>query len=206
MAKIYCKNSLISFDPKTNDPETTVVETTNKTLLQDFVIAWLNDENREDVCISGYSHEQMEADFKEMFYYLEAAGGVVFNPRNQVLFIYRSGLWDLPKGKIDKNEQVEDCALREVEEETGVNDLRITESLKYSYHIYLHKKKWYLKKTFWFFMETSFDGVLKPQLEEEITEAKWMSVSECRAALKQTYRSLRESIGDGICSHFDKQK
>jgi 8-oxo-dGTP pyrophosphatase MutT (NUDIX family) len=148
----------------------------------------------------------METDFKEMFFYLEAAGGVVLNRHNQVLFIYRSGIWDLPKGKIDGGEGIENCALREVEEETGVKGLHISESLKSSYHIYPHKKKWYLKKTYWFFMETSFDDDLKPQLEEEITEARWMNLDECRQALKETYRSLRESIGDEICLHLVKAK
>lgn len=205
MDKVFVKNRAILFSEAAfKSGQKLKIE--NKKQLQKEVIRWLSVENQEDILLSGYGEKQMKADFIKAFYYLEAAGGVVFNSQKQVLFIYRSGIWDLPKGKIDKGESVKECALREVEEETGVQGLKITEDLKSSYHIYWHKNKWYLKRTYWFFMETSSDVKLKPQIEEEITEARWMNEDECQVALNKTFRSLRESIGHEILAKFDKVK
>ncbi len=203
MEKVFLKNSAISFSSE-EIKDSRSVEVRNKRLLHQALVRWLTDEKREDIFLHGYNQEQMKADFIKSFFYLEAAGGVVFNSQKEVLFIYRSEIWDLPKGKIDRGETERDCALREVEEETGVEGLNITEELKSSYHIYWHHSKWYLKKTYWFFMETSSDEALKPQLEEDITEARWMNSRECSEALEQTFRSLRESIGDEICKQFEK--
>lgn len=205
MDKVFLKEHAISFSADGYAGKLKL-KVKNKKQLQEEVANWLADDNREDVLLYGYDQKQIKADFIKLFFYLKAAGGVVFNSRKQALFIYRSGIWDLPKGKIDKDESVRDCALREVEEETGVKELSIVEDLKSSYHIYWHKKEWYLKRTYWFFMETSSTEALKPQLEEEITEAQWMNYEECREALKKTFRSLRESIGDEICSRFDEMK
>lgn len=182
------------------------IEVDNKKQLYEAVNRWRSADDKEDVLLYGYDKEKMKHDFRQSFYYLEAAGGVVFNTHNQVLFIYRSGLWDLPKGKVDEGEGIEECALREVEEETGVEGLSIIEPLKASYHIYFSRQKWHLKKTYWFYMETSYAEALKPQVEEEITEARWMNQKECREALRVTFRSIRESIGREVWSHFDKIK
>jgi 8-oxo-dGTP pyrophosphatase MutT (NUDIX family) len=200
MVEIFFENSKISFKKQSTDAGNSVVELNNKKSLHGFLADWLQLEVRRDVILYGYDRKQMKIDFKAFFFYLEAAGGVVFNKNKEVLFIYRSGIWDLPKGKMDKNEDVEHCALREVEEETGVRELRITEKLKPSFHIYWHKDKWYLKKTHWFFMRTDSDHELVPQVEEEITQARWMNQDECRTALSKTFRSLRDSIGDEICA------
>jgi len=205
MDKVFLMAGAISFSAEGFDGRYKE-EVKNKKQLHEAVTRWLGDEKRDDILLYGYDQKQMEADFIKSVYYLEAAGGVVFNRQKKVLFIYRSGIWDLPKGKVDEGERVKDCAIREVEEETGVKELRITDDLKSSYHIYWHNKKWYLKRTYWFFMETSSDESLKPQLEEEITEARWMNSRECREALKNTFRSLRESIGDEICRRFEELK
>lgn len=205
MEKVFLKDRVISFSGE-EIKGIQRVEVRNKKLLHQALIRWLADENREDIFLHGYNQEQIKADFRKSLFFQEAAGGVVFNKQKRVLFIYRSGIWDLPKGKIDRGESEEDCALREVEEETGVKGLQITENLKSSYHIYWHNSKWFLKKTYWFFMETSSEEGLKPQLEEEITEARWMNNQECREVLKETFRSLRESIGDEICNQFEKLK
>ena len=201
MEKVFLKDHAIVFSDKANKGIQNV-EVRNKKLLHQALVRWLADENREDIYLHGYNQEQMKADFIKSFFYLEAAGGVVFNQQKKVLFIRRSGIWDLPKGKIDKGEGERECAVREVEEETGVKGLEITDGLKSSYHIYWHTSKWFLKKTYWFFMKTESDEALKPQLEEEITEARWMDEQECREALKETFRSLRESIGNEICNQF----
>lgn len=205
MDVVFLKEYSISFS-NDNFSGNKKIKVKNKRQLFEAVDLWRSEGNREDVLLYGYDTEQMKLDFQQMFFYLEAAGGVVFNTHNQVLFIYRSGLWDLPKGKVEKGEGIEDCALREVEEETGVKGLCISKLTDTSYHIYFSKERWHLKKTYWFFMETSYADALKPQVEEEITEARWMNQKECQEALKGTFRSLRDSIGLEICSYFDNTK
>ncbi len=203
MERVFYKWGAVTFS-RNEVPGSHEVRVENKDQLHRFIDTWLKQGGREDIVLSGYDEARLKTDFQAFFYFLEAAGGVVFNKKDQVLFIYRAGIWDLPKGKLDKNEEIAHCALREVEEETGVGQLRITENLKASFHIYWHKDQWYLKKTHWFFMETDSDQALVPQLEEEITEARWMDLKECRDALDKTFRSLRDSIGREICDHFKK--
>ncbi|PTT18771.1 NUDIX hydrolase, partial [Flavobacterium sp. HMWF030] len=82
----------------------------------------------------------------------KAGGGFVYNKKGEVLFIFRNGKWDLPKGGIEKGEEIEATAMREVEEETGVNQLRITKKLQKTYHIFKRNGKYKLKITHWFEM------------------------------------------------------
>ena len=129
--------------------------------------------------------------FSSQFKIIEAAGGKVYNNNNKVLFIYRNDTWDLPKGKIEKGESTEDAAIREVEEETGIEKLTITEPLETTYHIYEHKQKYVLKVSYWFKMKSDFTGNLLPQLEEGITKVDWLSSEEIHQALNDTYENIK---------------
>lgn len=120
-----------------------------------------------------------------------AAGGLVKNSKGNVLFIFREGKWDLPKGKLDKGESIEDAAIREVEEETGVTNLKITKYLQTTYHIFKRNGRYKLKKVLWFEMVTTFKGDLLPQLEEGITKVKWKGPKKTKKALKNSYRNIR---------------
>jgi 8-oxo-dGTP pyrophosphatase MutT (NUDIX family) len=124
------------------------------------------------------------------FKIIEAAGGVVLNNKNEVLFIYRLKKWDLPKGKIEIGENPETAAIREVEEETGISDLNIVQKLDDTYHIYEHKGKFVLKKTYWFEMKTKFEGKLIPQIEEDIIKAEWLDKNQIIKALENSYKSI----------------
>lgn len=107
---------------------------------------------------------------------IEAAGGLIFNSeRTKILFIYRRGKWDLPKGKIDEGESIKKAAWREVAEECGLKTHRIEDHLCDTYHVYEHKGKLILKKTYWYIMSAE-EEVLIPQAEEDITKAEWMGV------------------------------
>ncbi len=129
--------------------------------------------------------------FKSNFNLIEAAGGVVKNSKNQTLFIYRLEHWDLPKGKIEKGEQIEGAAIREVEEECAVTGLKIVKPLNDSYHIYHLDESPILKKTYWFEMRTDFDGELIPQKEEGIEKVEWFTDEQIKEiALKNTYSSI----------------
>ncbi|MDP3312172.1 NUDIX hydrolase [Lutibacter sp.] len=129
--------------------------------------------------------------FRSNFKIEKAAGGKVFNAKNEVLFIYRFNKWDLPKGKLKKGESIEKCALREVEEECGVTDLWIERELEITYHIFKRKDTIILKITHWFLMSTSFLGKLIPQLDEGIKEVVFKNEEETIEALKNTYRNIK---------------
>jgi ADP-ribose pyrophosphatase YjhB (NUDIX family) len=118
-----------------------------------------------------------------------AAGGLVRNPQGDVLFIFRNGKWDLPKGKKDMGETPRQTALREVSEETGIKELFITKKLENTYHTYKQKKQHILKKTFWYEM-LSDDKNLSPQTEEGITEVRWIKTSELDEILENTFGSV----------------
>lgn len=120
-----------------------------------------------------------------------AAGGKVYNTAGKVLFIYRNDKWDLPKGKIEKGESFEEGAIREVEEETGVKGLEITRPLETTYHIFKRNGKYRIKTTYWFEMETNYDGKLVPQENEGITKVKWLGAKKRLKAMENSYANIK---------------
>ncbi|PZD78313.1 NUDIX hydrolase [Mesonia sp. K7] len=120
-----------------------------------------------------------------------AGGGMVFNKKGEILFIYRNKKWDLPKGKIDKGETIEACALREVEEETNVKNLKITKFLQITYHIIVRNGKLRLKETHWFEMTTDFEGELSPEISEGIKKVKWKNFEKSQKALQKSYENIK---------------
>ncbi len=129
---------------------------------------------------------------KKKFKVIHAAGGVV-DKGGKILLIYRKGRWDIPKGKLEKKEKKRNCAAREVEEETGVK-VKIEQKINATWHTYTANKKYVLKKTHWYVMKCLDDSGLAPQAEEGIDEVKWMNLAELRAALYNSYRSIRVVI------------
>ena len=122
---------------------------------------------------------------------LEAAGGLVEHTDGRYLFIYRNDKWDLPKGKIEKNEVIIDAAIREVIEETGVGDLMATKPLNTTYHVFNAKGKFKLKKTYWFLMKSNYGGPLVPQEEENIQAAVWRSKTDFPLLMKNAYENIK---------------
>jgi 8-oxo-dGTP pyrophosphatase MutT (NUDIX family) len=121
----------------------------------------------------------------------KAGGGLVYNQNNEVLFIFRNKKWDLPKGGIEKGEEIEDTAIREVEEETGVTGLKITKKLPKTYHIFKRNGRYKLKITHWFEMKTSYKGVMLPQANEGIEKVEWKNKAEIEMALKNSYENIK---------------
>ncbi|WP_317047428.1 NUDIX hydrolase [Sinomicrobium soli] len=120
-----------------------------------------------------------------------AAGGLVSNPAGEVLFIFRNGKWDLPKGKLEKKESVEEAAIREVEEETGIRKLKLGPLLNKTYHIFRRNGEYRLKETYWFSMSSTFTGKFRPQCEEGIEKVEWKKVSEIPLVLGNSYANIR---------------
>lgn len=123
-----------------------------------------------------------------------AGGGVVTNNKDEILLIHRRGYWDLPKGKLDSGENISDCAIREVHEETGISDLTINEFLDHSYHLYDTYGEDCLKITHWYSMTASSESLLIPQSEEDIDEVRWVKRSEIKSYYPATYATIRDIL------------
>lgn len=152
-----------------------------------------------------------EAAFMELFKRIDAAGGLVADEKGDLLFIRRLGRWDLPKGKINREdyapgeqhlltrgsvppEAARRAAVREVKEETGLEHVAITGERSSTWHIYTRKEKRILKRTWWFSMETHSDQPLTPQVSEAITSVQWIQREKIPIVLGDTYSSLREML------------
>ncbi|GAB3815482.1 NUDIX hydrolase [Pontibacter rugosus] len=125
---------------------------------------------------------------KDQFKIVKAAGGLVIKD-GKILMMYRLGVWDLPKGKLEKKEEVEAGALREVEEECGIQ-VEVLDKLPKTWHSYAFKGKKILKKTSWFLMNCTDDSLMKPQAEEFIEEVRWMTPEEVLEVLPKAYTSI----------------
>jgi 8-oxo-dGTP pyrophosphatase MutT (NUDIX family) len=133
-------------------------------------------------------------EFSDNYTLIQAAGGLVFNKENQLLTIKRNGLWDLPKGKIEKHEDQRAAALREVMEETGINMINISDKIGESYHAYFEDDVILLKETHWYTMNSSGKANLKPQIEEGISEVKFEHLDWFKSPDFQSYNSVRDIV------------
>jgi ADP-ribose pyrophosphatase YjhB (NUDIX family) len=137
-------------------------------------------------------YETIKEAVKSQFKLVKAGGGIV-EKENKILLIYRKGKWDLPKGKLEKKEGKKEGALREVEEECNI-EARLGELITHTWHTYILNGKKHLKKTYWYRMECVDDRHMKPQLEESITDVRWMDEKDTRQAMVNSYRSIRHVI------------
>lgn len=128
---------------------------------------------------------------------IQAGGGLVLNSQNEMLFIFRRGSWDLPKGKLDDGETIEACALREVEEETGVSNLILQDFLGITHHSYFdpYLKEEVIKESHWYTMLVKGVPALIPQTEEDITDIKWVPLNEINDLMADSFVSIKEIIG-----------
>lgn len=136
----------------------------------------LLEKSKEEKCVLIWSEglQKLKDDFFDLFKVVPAGGGVVHNDKGECLYIFRNGVWDLPKGKMEKGETMEETALREVQEETGLVNLKLISKLTETYHTYLNRKgKRCIKHSYWYFMETT-DKELVPQAEEGIEKVLWI--------------------------------
>jgi ADP-ribose pyrophosphatase YjhB (NUDIX family) len=122
-----------------------------------------------------------------------AGGGVVTNENGELLMIFRRGHWDLPKGKLDPGEKIEDCSIREVTEETGVKNLQLGKLILVTEHEYFDK--WVnadvIKHTYWYRMTVAGVPKLVAQTEEDITEIEWTKPSEIAARLLDSFETIK---------------
>lgn len=148
--------------------------------------------------ISSIAPEETIRTFFSRFQWIEAAGGIVQQDSCcKHLFIFRNGNWDLPKGKIELNESPEEASIREVQEECGLQHVRLGNPLPATYHVYHAYNKFWIKKTYWFEM-TSSETTLTPQKEEGISLVKWLDTEEIKKIRRETYANLHEVIDAAI--------
>jgi ADP-ribose pyrophosphatase YjhB (NUDIX family) len=104
--------------------------------------------------------------------------------------IYRMKKWDLPKGKKESGEKYKDTAGREIQEECNVT-VKVGKKICTTWHTYTMNRNAMLKKTRWYVMEVIDDTKIKPALEEDIEEVRWMNQKEVYHALENSFRSIR---------------
>lgn len=163
--------------------------------LEDFENVLKNKKDKEKQVVVNFVTERvMKKILRKRYRIVEAGGGIVINKNKEILFIYRRGKWDLPKGKLEKHEKIKKGAIREVEEECGITKPVIREALITTFHKYKSKGKECLKKTYWFIMDYEGEEELIPQLEEDITKAKWMGEDKFNKVKKNTFLSISDVL------------
>lgn len=148
-----------------------------------------------------YFHKDLETlkkAFFKKFTPVLAAGGFVLNEKGEVLMMFRRGKWDLPKGKQDKKESPEACAVRETEEETGLKNIKLISPLITTWHTYHEGSRFILKETKWFIMKTPGGQSLIPQTEEGITKLEWVKKSEIKKYLPDSFSSVEDVLKAGF--------
>lgn len=199
--KIYYNNDVIVFGEMNGQTshyqEIIILQDRTQKGLTKFISQILNEEKGKSKRI----YQAKEEDFDLVFEFLTknykyiVAGGGLIKKGDTYLFIKRLGKWDLPKGKLDKGEKIEACAIRECEEECAVSGLKILRPLPSTFHLYPFKESYALKQSYWFEMETEYEGELKPQTEENIEEVKWFKATEVKdIVLNNTYLTIADLV------------
>ncbi|NNF02234.1 MAG: NUDIX domain-containing protein [Bacteroidia bacterium] len=197
MYKIHYKNKVIWL--VSNEHLNDIKSRSNSAQVLDFRNANLNSLNdldnlRSDCIIFDNDLDLLKNHFFALFNEVFAAGGVVYNPDRLVCMIFRNGFWDLPKGKIEKEESPEEAAVREVEEETGLSEVKIIKPLPNTYHTYEHKGRYWLKTVYWYDMSCHGRMDFSPQKEEGITDVVWKNRNDIEALLINSFPSIRDTL------------
>jgi 8-oxo-dGTP pyrophosphatase MutT (NUDIX family) len=160
----------------------------------------IHEMRQEKVHAGIYFHnnvEELRKAFWKKFILVKAAGGLVLNEDGDILFIFRRGKWDLPKGKLDDGESLETCAVREVQEETGLQNVQFKKHLVTTYHTYDESGHHILKETWWYLLSASKNEPLVPQTIEQITKIEWVSPQNLEKYDSNTYPSIIDVLKAG---------
>lgn len=158
-------------------------------------------EMRQDKVHAGiYLHsnvEELRKAFWKKFILIKAGGGLVLNEANELLFIFRRGKWDLPKGKLDDGETMEECAVREVQEETGLQQVELKKHLITTWHTYDESGHHILKETAWYLLSAPKKQALTPQTVEQITEIEWCAPNDLQKYVSNTFPAILDVLKAG---------
>lgn len=191
MYKVFFKDScfLLTDDQNLLKEKKQIWKHQDFNIIKDFIHEQLQRTDKFTVILYDEDLEELFSLFKSCFVYVKAAGGIV-HEQDKILLIKRQGMYDLPKGHLEAGETLEECAIREVKEECGLEDVKITTPFMNTLHIYYRNETWFLKKTHWYQMSCPSNCTLCPQTEEDIEEVFWFPVSELDKITTQTYPSL----------------
>ncbi|MBS4014564.1 MAG: NUDIX domain-containing protein [Bacteroidetes bacterium] len=192
--KVFINNKEINFSTEQPNLDCSDALFIDKSIFDDFfniLEKYSTDSKYNSLNIFGDIPERLFLKFASFFRIIEAAGGIVKNSNNDILFIYRNNMWDLPKGKIDNGETPEMAAIREVKEECGLKTIHINRFIAHTYHIYINRYDFVLKKNWWYELLANESQQLTPQLEEGIQEVKWICRNDMINVLPYTYNSLQ---------------
>lgn len=196
MRKIYFEKRCMIIcrpdDPSLSDPNAIVFRPGSAMDISALVTLVETTGSLHRICIPSEDVGGMYRRICEEFVEVNAGGGLVSNRRGDYLLISRNGLWDLPKGHQDPDEDIRVTALREVQEETGIDDLELRDLICMTDHCYRRDGKWHLKHTWWYDMLYTDPTDLTPQKEEDITKAAWVARSSLPPYLLNTYPSIIE--------------
>lgn len=190
MYKVFINDSSISFIEKPLSNGTPHLNYESKDQLQNVLNELESNPEIQHQIMAVDSLDVVWKDFVSLYKIIEAAGGVVRNNDGEILMIYRLGKWDLPKGKLEEGESIEEGAVREVIEECGIANLRVLKELPITYHTYSIGEKKILKRTYWYEMHTKHVGELVPQIEEHIEKAQWINPDFLDEYMGNTYASI----------------
>lgn len=186
---VFCQNNtLVVGEILQNNPQREMYEQQAPKTIGEAIDQLIHGE--KEIVMPQVSDAQLIAYMKENLVWVEAAGGAVRNKESKWLLIYRNGMWDLPKGKVEPGEDFETAALREVAEETGLRHHQIERHIDDTYHLYNTYGPWTTKRTHWFAMHTDEDSATTPQTEEGITRAEWFTYKELPELMKKAYPSI----------------
>ncbi|QXP74247.1 NUDIX domain-containing protein [Tenacibaculum sp. HL-MS23] len=189
MYKVFVNDKPIIFTTSVKNEEDYVVYIYKNTIIEELIYKLKLGKLKGVYLCTSNLEEDWEI-FKMKFKVLVAAGGLVLNDKKEILFIYRGSKWDLPKGRQEKGENIKETAIREVEEECGITNLKIDKKLIKTYHFFIQKGKHRLKETHWYLMSSSYKGILTPQLEEGITKVMFKDAEATNKALKSTFSNI----------------
>lgn len=207
MYKVFFNDSTIQIGAASKKSSknniTQAVDCENHAFVKELVSKIEISGNAIDFVLRNEEIDKLWNSFKSQFTEIPAAGGLVQKSDRSLLFIRRLGIWDLPKGKIEKHETPENAAIREVEEECGVAGLKIIRQLGSTFHIYRSPYLKFpdnlvLKETKWFLMSCDSVQTLVPQVEEKIEEVRWFTMNELDKVMENTYSSLREFLANNL--------
>lgn len=198
MHTVYFENRCISICQKDNLPsgirKEQVIEYCGIDSIRTLPEEFAANAKMPDLYLVSEDESVCFADFCSLFTEIQAGGGLVSNDREKFLMIFRRGLWDLPKGKCEAGESTEVCAVREVREETGLTALELGSLICVTHHTYHLNGHFCLKHTWWYRMRNLGSDALKPQIEEEISKAEWMSWDEVLNHAPLCFNSVKEVI------------
>lgn len=178
-----------------HQPETIFIDEANVHAVRTMIRALEGEEYLRGIMLCTNTDQCLEL-LKNELVFIEAAGGFVINKKKEVLLIFRRGRWDLPKGKLDEGEDITQCAVREVMEETGISKVELQEKLVTTYHTYHQDGKHILKASHWYAM-TGPKSRLVPQTEEDIERCEWIPAADLAAYADRSYGSIREVLKAG---------